>query len=137
MLNISFNPSGRQEIHQLETLLLVGSLFRPEVLESLKGPTDRLTWVDSLAVAAGALARSKAGMPVSQIAEELGRSEASIREHLKGSSKAGKLVNETYELLKSGKLDPFAVLTDDRTLTIKKQLQKIRDELNELLEYVG
>jgi len=93
--------------------------------------------VDSLAEAAGALARSKAGMHVSQIAEELGRSEASIREHLKGSSKAGKLVNETYELLKSGKFDPFAVLMDDRTPTIKRQLQKIRDELNELLDYVG
>ena len=42
-LNISFNPSGRQEIHQLETLLPVGSPFRPEVLESLKNPIDRLT----------------------------------------------------------------------------------------------
>ena len=36
-------------------------------------------------------------MPVSQIAEGLGRTEATVRSHLSGRTKAGKLVRETYE----------------------------------------
>jgi len=50
-----------------------------------------------LAVAAAALAREKAKMTVSQIADELGRSEATIRNHLGGKTKAGQIVKETYE----------------------------------------
>jgi len=50
-----------------------------------------------LAVAAAALAREKAKMTVSQIADELGRSEATIRNHLGGKTKAGQIVRETYE----------------------------------------
>lgn len=48
---------GRDEIHKLEAALLVGTLLSPEVIELLRGPEERLTWVDSLAVAAAALAR--------------------------------------------------------------------------------
>ncbi|RLI30434.1 MAG: transcriptional regulator, partial [Candidatus Hecatellales archaeon] len=78
MSEVPLSPVGKEEIHRLESALLVGTLFRPEVLEELRDPTERLTWVDSLAVAAAALAREKAKMPVSRIAEELGRSEATI-----------------------------------------------------------
>jgi probable regulatory domain-containing protein len=65
-------------------------------------PKDRITWIDSLAVAAGALAREKAGMSVSRIADELGRGEQTIRAHLTGKTEAGKLVRETYEMLLKG-----------------------------------
>nr|MDO8043158.1 hypothetical protein [Candidatus Baldrarchaeota archaeon] len=64
MEEVPLKPIGREEIHKLESALLVGTLFRSEVLEALKNPEERLTWVDSLAVAAGALAREKAGMSV-------------------------------------------------------------------------
>lgn len=91
------SPVGREQIHKLESTLLVNSILRPEVLEELKNPEERITWVDSLAVAAAALAREKAKMPVSQIAEELGRTEATIRNHLQGKTRAGRIVRETYE----------------------------------------
>ncbi|MCD6538418.1 transcriptional regulator, partial [Candidatus Bathyarchaeota archaeon] len=73
MSEISLSPIGKEQIHKLETILLVNSILRPEVLEELKDPEGRITWVDSLAVAAAALARERAKMSVSQIAEELGR----------------------------------------------------------------
>lgn len=104
-MEVPLNPLGREEIHRLESILLFATLFRPEVIELIKNPAERLTWVDSLAVAAGAIAREKAGMTVSEMAEELGRTEATIRKHLKGETKAGQLVRETYELIKAGKLD--------------------------------
>ena len=94
---IPLSPMGREDIHKLEYALLVGTLFRPEVLEELRNPSERLTWIDSLAVAASALAREKAKMPLSKIAEELGRTEATIRNHLQGKTKAGELVLKTYE----------------------------------------
>ena len=94
---VSLSPVGRREIHQLEYALLIGALFRPEIAEALRNPTERLTWLDALAVAAAALARQKAKMPVSQIAEELGRTEATIRNHLSGKTEAGRLVLKTYE----------------------------------------
>ncbi|MEM2454413.1 MAG: transcriptional regulator [Candidatus Bathyarchaeia archaeon] len=97
MSEISLAPVGREQIHKLETVLLISSIMRPEVLEELRKPEERLTWVDSLAVAAAALAREKAKMPISQIAEELGRTEATIRNHLQGRTKAGQIVRETYE----------------------------------------
>ncbi|ASJ08267.1 hypothetical protein A3L11_03100 [Thermococcus siculi] len=104
-MEVPLNPIGREEIHRLESVLLFATLFRPEVIELIKDPAERLTWVDSLAVAAGAIAREKAGMTISEMAEELGRTEATIRKHLKGETKAGQLVRETYELIKQGKLD--------------------------------
>ena len=94
---VPLSPMGREDIHKLEYALLIGTLFRPEVLEELRNPSERLTWIDSLAVAASALAREKAKMPVSKIAEELGRTEATIRNHLQGKTKAGELVLKTYE----------------------------------------
>lgn len=94
---IPLRPIGRQDIHKLETALLIATLLRPDVIEEIRKAEERLTWVDSLAVAAGALARSKAGMTITQIAEELGRSEGTIRNHLQGKTKAGKLVHETFQ----------------------------------------
>ena len=130
-MRINFQPIGREEIHRLETALLVGSLFRPEVMEEIRSSSERLTWVDSLAVAAGALARSKAGMSVSEIADELGRTEATIREHLKGETKAGRIVAETYQLLKDGKLNIEGLLFEKEE--VKKKLQKVKEEIEELI----
>ncbi|RLF16616.1 MAG: hypothetical protein DRJ97_00070 [Thermoprotei archaeon] len=121
---IPLSPVGREEIHKLEAALLVGTLFRPEVLQALKDPSERLTWVDSLAVAAAALARSKAGMSVSAIAEELGRTEATIRGHLTGKTKAGQLVQQTYErFVREGvKIEVTPVAAEET---------KVREELEE------
>ncbi len=94
---IPLSPVGREDIRKLESALLVGALFRPEVMEALRDPTERLTWIDSLAAAAAALARQKAGMPVRQIADEVGLSESAIRRHLEGKTKAGELVLKVYE----------------------------------------
>ena len=130
-MRLNFNPVGRKEIHELEVALLIGSLFRPEVMEAIRNSGERLTWIDSLAVAAGALARSKAGMTLPEIAEELGRTESTIREHLKGETKAGKIVLETFDLLKDGKLEIEKMLLD--TAQIKENLEKIRRELDGVL----
>lgn len=94
---ISLTPIGREEIHKLETALLISTILSPEVIEELKNPAERLTWVDSLAVAAAALAREKAKMTITQIAEDIGRSEVTIRNHLTGKTKAGQLIRQTYE----------------------------------------
>jgi len=102
--NVPIKPMGKREIQQLEIALVIATLYSPEVLELIRDPIERATWVDSLAVAAAALAREKAGLTVSQIAEEIGRSETSIRAHLSGKTKAGKLIRDTYEKLKEGRL---------------------------------
>ncbi|MCD6268424.1 MAG: transcriptional regulator [Thermotogaceae bacterium] len=133
-MQLNFNPVGREEIHKLETALLVGTLFRPEVIEEIRNSSERLTWVDSLAVSAGALARSKAGMTVSEIAEELGRTETTIREHLKGESKAGKLVIETYELLKEGKLRIDELFLESEREKLRERLIKLKEEIEDILK---
>ncbi|RLF10984.1 MAG: transcriptional regulator [Thermoprotei archaeon] len=145
---ISLSPVGREEIHKLEAALLVGTLFRPEVLQALKDPAERLTWVDSLAVAAAALARSKARMSVSEIAEELGRTEATIRSHLTGKTKAGQLVQQTYEkFLREGvKIEMAAEETELRRMLeeerrrreeVESRLKRVREALNELVKELG
>ena len=140
-MEVPLNPIGREEIHRLESILLFATLFRPEVIELIKDPAERLTWVDSLAVAAGAIAREKAGMTVSEIAEELGRTEATIRKHLKGETKAGQLVRETYELIKAGKLDELVrnveVLARGGQLVAMEEYEKLRKEKEELEAKVG
>jgi len=145
---IPLSPIGREEVHKLEAALLVGTLFRPEVLEALKDPSERLTWVDSLAVAAAALARSKAGMPVTKIAEELGRTEATIRSHLTAKSKAGQLVQQTYErLAKEGFKLEIAVgdvqLREElererrRRVELEDKLAKVKEVLQRLISELG
>ncbi|WP_457751892.1 hypothetical protein [Thermococcus sp.] len=135
-MEVPLNPIGREEIHRLESILLFATLFRPEVIELIKDPAERLTWVDSLAVAAGAIAREKAGMTVREIAEELGRTEQTIRKHLKGETKAGHLVRETYELIKQGKLDELVrnveVLAKGGQLVAMEEYEKLRREKEEL-----
>ncbi|MBP1911829.1 putative regulatory domain-containing protein [Thermococcus stetteri] len=136
MVEVPLNPMGREEIHRLESILLFATLFRPEVIELIKDPAERLTWVDSLAVAAGAIAREKAGMTVTEIAEELGRTEQTIRKHLKGETKAGQLVRETYELIKQGKLDELVrnveVLAKGGQLVAVEEYEKLKKEKEEL-----
>lgn len=103
-------------------------------------PKDRITWIDSLAVAAGALAREKAGMSVSRIADELGRGEQTIRAHLTGKTEAGKLVRETYEmLLKGEKVLTFIfketeISSKEEIEKLKNEIEKERKEKNELQE---
>ncbi|MDI9646467.1 MAG: hypothetical protein QFX40_07255 [Archaeoglobales archaeon] len=131
---IPLNPISREQIHKLESTLLFATLFRPEVLEIIRDPAERLTWVDSLAVAAGSIAREKAMMSVGEIARELGRTEQTIRKHLKGESKAGQLVRETYELLKQGKLNEVLsfVETVQESRKIREEVEKLKKEKQEL-----
>jgi len=144
---IPLSPIGREEIHKLEYALLVGTLFRAEVLEELRNPSERLTWVDSLAVAAAAIAREKAKMTISQIAEDIGRTEATIRNHLTGKTKAGQLVRQTLEkFLREGveidlpstkELEEVKVkLEEERQKTQKLGilLQEVKNSLKDLIE---
>lgn len=120
---IPLSPVGREQIHKLESALLIGTILRPDVLEQLKNPEERLTWVDSLAVAAAAIARERAKMAVSQIADDIGRTEATVRNHLTGKTKAGQLVRETLEkFLREG------VRIE---IPSAEELEKLRKELEE------
>ncbi len=129
---ISLTPIGREAIHKLEAALLAGTLLRQEVLSMLKEASERLTWVDSLAVAAAALAREKAKMPISQIADELGRTEATIRNHLAGKTKAGQLVKETYEKFASKGVEIPSLTFLDEIESLKKQLENERNQKSNL-----
>ena len=99
--SVPLKPLSRADIHKLETALIIATLLREDVLQKIRESTERLTWIDSLAVAAGAFARARAGMTAEQIAEDLGRSEATIRRHLTGKTEAAKLVEETYRCFAS------------------------------------
>ncbi|MCC6010888.1 MAG: transcriptional regulator [Desulfurococcaceae archaeon] len=162
--NIPLKPIGKREIQQLEMALIIGTLYRPEILDLIRDPVERSTWIDSLAVAAAAFARYKAGVPVSEIAEELGRSEVTIRGHLNQKTKAGKLVAETYEKIKRGELKvivPFITATpqviapeaektrleieklkeekrilEERNRVLEEELEKTRSRLNELTSQI-
>lgn len=133
------SPVGREQIHKLEAVLLVNSILRPEVLEEMRVAEERITWVDSLAAAAAALAREKAKMPITQIAEELGRTEATIRNHLQGKTRAGQIVKETYErIAREGAkiLLPEMISTEEMT-RLKTELEeerKRRQEMENLIE---
>ncbi len=134
MSEVSLTPVGKEQIHRLESALLIGSILRPDVLEELRNPAERLTWVDSLAVAAAALAREKAKMTITQIAEELGRTEATIRNHIQGKTKAGQIVKETYEkFLREGvKIElPEAVAERSR-----EDIKKITNTLKEISQTI-
>ncbi|AAB99060.1 hypothetical protein MJ_1053 [Methanocaldococcus jannaschii DSM 2661] len=120
-------PTSKTEIDKLEHVLILGTLFRPEILELIKDPIEKVTWVDSLAIAAGALAREKAGYTIREIADELGRTEQTIRKHLKGETKAGKLVRETYEMMKRGELNIEEVEKFLEAVVRKEELEKITD----------
>ena len=128
-MKVNLNPTSRQEIHQLETVLLVKTLFRPDVVEMIKDPAERVTWLDSLAVAAGAFARRQAGMTITEIAEELGRTEATIRKHLNKETKAGKLVAETLEELRKKGGEVEFELVD--ALEFRAKVNKVKEAIKE------
>jgi len=132
--SIPLNPLGKNDIKKLETFLLIGTLYRPEVLELIKDPDERSTWIDSLAIAAAAYARYKAGMPISLIADELGRSEESIRNHISGKTKAGSLIIETYEKIKSGQLNlTLSFNSSNKELDeLKNQVKNLKEEIEKL-----
>lgn len=134
--NVPLKPIGKKEIAQLEMALIIGTLYRPEVLELIRDPVERSTWMDSLAVAAAAFARNKAGLTTSQISEELGRSEISIRSHLNQKTKAGKLVAETYEKLRKGELRLIVPFIRTPVAGIEEQLEALRKELEKYREHV-
>ena len=52
-VEVSLKPLDREEIQQLEAVLLVGTVSRHDVIEKMRtaDPRDRVTWIDSLAVA--------------------------------------------------------------------------------------
>ena len=130
--NIPLMPTSKKDIQRLETALIIATLYSPEVIELIRDPVERATWVDSLAVAAAALARQKAGYPISQIAEEVGRSETMIRAHLSGRTKAGKLILQTYEKMLRGELKiklPFKEV--GVPVTAKPELEEKIKELEE------
>ncbi len=136
---VPLNPIGRQDIHKLETVLLISALFDPEIIEKIKDPKERVTWIDSLAVAAGAFARRKANMTISEIAEELGRTESTIRNHLEGKTEAGKIINKVYQRLleNEGKIE-FKLLSEGaaekKLQYISLKVDEIEKKLQELVE---
>ena len=129
-VEVPLRPMGREDIQKLEAVLLLGTVSRQDVIEKMRSadPKDRITWIDSLAVAAGALARGKAGMSVPRIADELGRGEQTIRSHLTGRTEAGKLVRETYEMLLRGE-KVLAFMLREAEAPSKEELEKLRSEL--------
>ncbi len=132
---IPIRPVGAREVRELEIALIIGTILRPDVFKEIMEPREFTTWVDSLAVAAGALAREKAGYTISRIAEELGRSETTIRNHLQGKTKAGQLVKETYDMLKMGKLKitlPFPPTLAKECEEAKRKAEELSKENEEL-----
>ncbi len=142
---VPVRPTGKKEIQKLEMALIIGTLYSPEVLELIRDPIERATWVDSLAVAAAALAREKAGYSIRQIADEVGRSETSIRAHLSGKTKAGQLIRKTYEKLVRGELKvaiPFAAEEvagaprelEEKIKKLEEEKKKLEEQLSNLKE---
>ncbi|ADM27828.1 putative transcriptional regulator [Ignisphaera aggregans DSM 17230] len=145
-IEIPVAPLSRREMKQLEVALIIGTVLRKDVLQSIMNREEVTTWLDSLAVAAAAFAMDKAGYPLSQIANELGRTEATIRKHLKGETKAGQLVKETYEMLVRGELKisiPIAGVTEDinklmnEVESLRKENSLLKDKLNEIVNIVS
>ena len=140
MSEIPLKPMGKEDIRKLESALLVMSLFSPETLEALKNPHERLTWVDSLYTAAAAFARDKAGMPISQIADEIGVTEATIRKHLRGETKAGQLVLKAYERLsKEGfrielPSELAGTVTSEDVNKLREKIERVKKLLNDALK---
>jgi Predicted transcriptional regulators len=144
LTNVPLKPIGKKEISQLEIALIIGTLYRPEVLELIRDPVERSTWIDSLAVAAAAFARYKAGLTTSEIAEELGRSETTIRSHLNQKTKAGKLIAETYDKIKKGELKlvvPFikapVARAEDELKALNTEIGRLREQIRALEHQVN
>jgi len=144
--SIPLNPLGKNDIKKLETFLIIGTLYRPEILELIKDPNESSTWIDSLAIAAASYARYKAGMPISLIADELGRSEESIRDNISGKTKAASLIIETYEKIKLGQLNLILSFNSsnkeldnlkDQVKNLKEEIEKLKMERDELKNIIN
>ncbi|MEM2377110.1 MAG: transcriptional regulator [Candidatus Korarchaeum sp.] len=131
---IPLKPVGKEDVRKLELALLLGTLLRPDVLEKVRSSEDRLTWLDSLVVAAGALARERAGYSASKIADELGRTEATIRNHLTGKTEAGKLVRETYDGMRSKGVLEIPMVSQRELEELRERIRRYEDLLRELEE---
>ncbi len=135
LTNVPVRPTSASEVRELEIALIIGTIFRPDVIKEILHPREFTTWLDSLAVAAGALAREKAGYTVAKIAEDLGRSETTIRNHLQGKTKAGQLVRQTYEMLARGNLVlSIPSIAGGEAL---EKAKKLEEELSRLKEAVS
>jgi len=147
---IPLKPVGKSDIKRLETALIFGTLFRPDVIERIKNAEDRLTWLDSLVVAAAAIARGKAGYTTRMIADEVGRSEATVRNHLEGRTEAGRLVRETLKIIAEAggrlelKLPPELVgtagmggLKEEEVEDIRKRITEAKETVREALRRVS
>ena len=130
-IEVPLKPLGREDIQKLEAVLLLGTVSRKDVIEKMRSadPKDRITWIDSLAVAAGAIAREKAGMTVPRIADELGRGEQTVRAHLTGKTEAGKLVRETYEMLLKGEKVLTFMVREAETTPSKEEVERLKAEI--------
>ncbi|MFP3268821.1 MAG: transcriptional regulator [Desulfurococcales archaeon] len=154
--NIPLKPMGKEDIRKLELALIMGTLFREDVLDKIREAEDRLTWLDSLIIAAGALARERANYTAEKIAEELGRSEATIRNHLSGKTEAGKLVRDTFERLKvkGGTLELPTITTqalaeemkslkekltlaEEKAQRLEKKLNDVKESLTKILNEIS
>ena len=131
-IEVPLRPLGREDIQKLEAVLLLGTVSRKDVIDKMRSadPKDRITWIDSLAVAAGVLAREKAGMSVPRIADELGRGEQTIRSHLTGKTEAGRLVRETYEMLVRGE-KVLSFMVREAEAPSREDIEKLKLELEE------
>jgi len=130
MSEVPLKPIGKEEIKKLELSLILGTLFRQDVIESIRLAEDKVTWLDSLIVAAGSLARERAGLPVTKIAEELGRTEATIRNHLSGRTEAGKIIKETYERMVKG--EKLEITIDTQNEKLKQENEELKRKVEEL-----
>jgi Predicted transcriptional regulators len=72
-------------------------------------------------------------MPVTKIAEELGRTEATIRNHLTGKTEAGKIVKETYELLvkNGGKLE-FLMPGGEEIEKLRRENEELKKKIENM-----
>ncbi|MCS7136628.1 MAG: transcriptional regulator [Aigarchaeota archaeon] len=135
---VSLAPLGKEQIHKLESALLIGTILRGDVLEELRDPSERLTWVDSLAVAAAVIARERAKMTVPQIAEDIGRSEVTVRNHLTGKTRAGQLVRQTLErFAKEGVKIELPSVSARELDELKKQLEEEKERTKRLEALLG
>ena len=132
MSEIPLKPLTKEDIRKLELALILGTLFRPDVFQQIRDAVDKVTWLDSLVIAAGALARDRAGYPIFKIAEELGRSEVTIRNHLTGKTEAGRIVRETYEMLvqKQGKIEEIISIPIISQNELTKRIDQLEKEVN-------
>ncbi|MCC6004754.1 MAG: transcriptional regulator [Thermofilum sp.] len=132
-MEVPLKPIGKEETRKLELALIFGTLMRQDVLEKIKNSEDKITWLDSLVIASGALARERAGIPVARIAEELGRTETTIRNHLTGRTEAGKIVRETYELLvrNSGRLE-FLMPSGEEIEKLRRENEELRKKIDNI-----